>query len=376
MIKLGVIGYGKRINSIVGLLLENGECVVAAIADTDCESVKRRFPALSEKIRYYSDAEAMLKREALDGVLVGTRCSSHTKYAVLAAKYRLPLFLEKPVCTTYEDLLRLVEILPEMNTKTVVSFPLRTALVVEKVKKIVNSDRIGKLSQIQAYNNVGYGGNYYHKWYKDVGETGGMFLQKATHDLDYISYVTGLKPKRVCAMKAQAIYGGDRDPGLRCRDCPDVADCPETVIVEKAKNEVEIYDNCSFTRDIGVEDSGSVIVEYDSGIHTVYTQNFVTRNGAARRGATFIGYKGTVTFDFYSGEIRIYDHFTDNSELITVEDDGSHFGGDKYLADGFVEIIKNGASSPSSLYDGIISAATCLAARESSEKGIFVDINV
>ena len=374
MFRIGVIGYGKRINAIADLLVNSEKCKIAAIADKDPERVKTRFPHLKSEIAYYSDAEKMLKEEKLDGVLVGTRCGSHTEYAVLVSGYGLPLFLEKPVCTTYEDLLRLKSILPKMNERTVVSFPLRTALIVERVKEIANSDRVGRLTQIQAYNNVPYGGNYFHKWYKDVDETGGMFLQKATHDLDYIRYVTGLLPKRVCAMKAQTVYGGERAPGLRCSDCPDVKTCTETPIVENAKNDVEIYDNCSFTGDIRVEDTGSAIVELEGGVHVTYVQNFITRKGAQKRGARFIGYNGTAEFDFYTGVIHVFDHFGENDEVIEITDDGSHFGGDKFLADAFIDVMQSGKPSPSPLIDGIISAEMCLAARRSSEEHIFVEI--
>ena len=60
----------------------------------------------------------MLEKEALDGVCIGTRCSTHTHYALMVASKGIPMFLEKPVCTTYEDLDRLKQIL-HMNDNTV-----------------------------------------------------------------------------------------------------------------------------------------------------------------------------------------------------------------------------------------------------------------
>ncbi|MBR2466278.1 MAG: Gfo/Idh/MocA family oxidoreductase [Clostridia bacterium] len=373
--KIGVIGYGKRINSIVELLLMSGECTLSSIADVDTERVKTRFPALADmNVRYYDDAEKMLDSEELDGILVGTRCSSHTEYALLAAKYNKPLYLEKPVCTTYEDLARLKGIM-HMNERTVVSFPLRTAKIVEEVKKIVDSGRLGTLSQIQSANNVPYGAGYFHKWYKDEAETGGLFLQKSTHDLDYINYIIGnVRPVRVCAMNSKMIFFGDHPAGLRCRDCPDVDICPETDRVRAMKNDVEVYDNCSFAVDTGNEDSGSLIVQYENGLHTVYTQNFIARFGAQKRGARIIGYKATLEFDFYTGEIVIFNHESDKKEVITVEDDGSHFGGDKFLAENFIAVMKGSDVSHSTLSDGILSAEMCLAARKSAKERIFVDI--
>ncbi|MBE7046951.1 MAG: gfo/Idh/MocA family oxidoreductase, partial [Ruminococcaceae bacterium] len=104
MLKLGVIGYGTRINTIVKLLVSSGEVKLAAVMDVDTDAVKEKYiePNGFENVNYYTDAEKMLKNEKLDGICIGTRCSLHTHYAMLVAKYNIPLFLEKPVCTTYK----------------------------------------------------------------------------------------------------------------------------------------------------------------------------------------------------------------------------------------------------------------------------------
>ena len=57
--------------------------------------------------------------------------------------------------------------------------------------------------------------------------------------------------------------------------------------------------------DTGNEDSGSAIVRYQSGMHVNYSQNFFARRAAQARGATLLGYKGTLQFDFYTGELRV-----------------------------------------------------------------------
>ena len=124
MLKIGVIGFGSRISHIVDLLIKSGKVQLVAIADTNIENVKKTYTDsgdYGEGINFYTEAEEMLKEEQLDGVCIGTRCSSHTKYAVLVSKYNLPLFLEKPVSTNYEDLAKLKEI-KGMDDKVVVSF--------------------------------------------------------------------------------------------------------------------------------------------------------------------------------------------------------------------------------------------------------------
>ena len=157
MLRLGIIGYGKRANDIWSKTMKDtGLVTVAAIADPKAESIKAKFGGLLPECKYYTNAKDMLDSEKLDGVLVATRCNLHTKFAKLVAKYDLPLFLEKPVSITYEELEDLQSIVTQMNHKTVVCFPLRLSQIVETVKDIIDRGCIGEIAQVQAYNNVNY----------------------------------------------------------------------------------------------------------------------------------------------------------------------------------------------------------------------------
>jgi predicted dehydrogenase len=330
-----------------------------------------------ENVCFYTDAEEMLKSEALDGVLIGTRCSLHTHYALLVAKYDLPMFLEKPVCTNEADLERLRNIL-HMNKKTVVSFPLRTSALLQKVKQIVDSGKLGTVEHVQAYNNVPYGRGYYHKWYRDENETGGLFLQKATHDLDYINYLLGdNRPVRICAMKSKQVFKGNEPAGKKCADCEKQASCPESPRnVAKLGDGYVIGEYCCFAVDTGNEDSGSAIVEYASGMHVVYTQNFVARNGAGKRGARLIGYRATLEFDWVTSTIRVYHHLENTTEEYKLTNkSGSHFGGDMALVENFVDVMKGADDSHATLEEGILSANMCLLAKRSSTEHLFFNID-
>lgn len=378
MLNLGVIGCGVRMTGVMKKILDAGDVKLTCVCDTDIERV--RTTNLKEErfsdVRYYTDAEEMLSKEKLDGVCIGTRCSTHTQYALLVAKYNIPMFLEKPVCTTYEDLNKLKSI-PEMNEKTVVSFPLRNSKLVTFVKELVDSGKIGKIEHVQAYNNVTYARGYYHKWYRDENETGGLFLQKATHDLDYINHILGnMKPVRLCAMKSKQIFKGDKPAGLKCADCPDAKQCPESPEnVYKAGDKRPKGEYCCFAVDTGNEDSGSVIVEYESGMHVVYSQDFIVRNGASKRGARLIGYKGTLEFDWYKDTVTVFRHDADIVETYKIGgQEGAHFGGDAILAENFVNVMMGTEKTIAPLSEGILSAEMCLGAKLSSEKHIFVEL--
>ena len=376
MLKLGIIGYGFRTATMLKEILRTGKVTVSAVCDVNYTTVEKYAKENGvEGFTYYTDANEMLQKEALDGVFVGTRCSLHTDFARLVASYGIPLFLEKPVATNRKDADRLKEILYHSD-KTVVSFPLRVTDIVLKVREIVESGRIGTLSQVQAYNNVPYGRVYYHDWYRDESETGGLFLQKSTHDFDYINSLLGsLAPVSVCAMESKMIFKGDKPAGVSCELCPEKDTCPEGPDNLRKMDVDPTGNRCCFAVDTGNQDSGSAIVRYENGLHVVYTQNFVARAGAAKRGARLIGYLGTVEFDFPSATITIYDHMTAKTETIDMSaDKGVHFGGDRRLAESFIAVMQ-GEKSPSTLAEGILSVEMCLAAKESTAENRFVPVD-
>ena len=383
MLKLGVIGYGSRIAPLIDLFEKTGKCRMAAITDVRNEELKKAFEQNEDKredLVFYSDADEMLTKEKLDGVLIGTRCSLHTKFAKVVAKYNVPLFLEKPVCTTDEDLAvlrQLAKDYPYLNEKCVVSFPLRLTLLLQNVKEIIDSGKIGTVEHVQAYNNVPYGRNYFHKWYRDENETGGLFLQKATHDLDYINYILGIKPIRLCAMKSKRVFKGDHPAGLMCKNCAERETCPESDINVKSygalPKECDYY--CCFAVDTGNEDSGSVIIEYETGMHVVYSQDFIARKKAAKRGARFFGYLGTLEFDWRQNRITVYMHNTDRVENYDFDVPAQgHNGGDDLLVKNFIDVMNGKDISHSTFEEGILSAHMCLEAKHSAETYTFREL--
>ncbi|RKN65496.1 Gfo/Idh/MocA family protein [Paenibacillus ginsengarvi] len=366
--KLGVIGYGSRIKNVIkSIQKEDSACVVHAIADIRQNVVVEGFE--EGAVPVYSTPEAMLNAEQLDGILIGTRCSLHTEMALKVLPTGIPLFLEKPVATTMEDARRLKAGGEAGKSKVVVSFPLRVTAPVQLVKEIIDSGKIGTVEHVQAINNVPYGGVYFHNWYRDENETGGLFLQKATHDFDYIQYVLGLRPTQVCAMTSKQVFKGTKPAGLKCADCEENRTCPDSTVHGPQKNTSWAY--CSFAEDTGNEDSGSALIRYETGMHVSYSQNFFARRSAGTRGARFIGYKGTVDFDFFTNEVKVIMHHTPRTETHRFESSQDHFGGDAVLARSFIDLMKGEGESISPLQGGLDSALLCLKARESAQTGTF-----
>lgn len=375
--KIGVIGYGLRISGVIHNELKklDPDLQIAALVDTNpAKHIKVQQDGF-EDVRSFETPEAMLEEAELDGIMIGTRCSLHTPMALKVLKSGLPLFLEKPVATNMKDILQLKKGYEESgNRKVVVSFPLRVTSIVQLAKEIIDSGKIGTVEHVQAVNNVPYGNVYFQSWYRDEEETGGLFLQKATHDFDYINYVLGIKPVTVAAMASKQIFKGTKPAGLTCIECDEKRTCPESTAF-RTDSRKEEWSHCCFAQDTGNEDSSSALIRYESGMHVSYSQNFFARNKAAARGARFLGYKGTLEFDFYTGAIKVYMHHSTRVETYDFTGGIGHFGGDAELARCFYGLMDGSVKeSVSPLEDGLLSALLCLKAKQSSDTGTFQEV--
>ncbi len=375
MPKIGVIGLGNRLSHVIKSLFTWDEgAKIVAVADKDTDAALARLASAggcAGGVTAYADAEAMLDTEKLDGVMIGTRCDTHTRYALSVLARGLPLFLEKPVFTSNEDMLRLKAAMEAQRAPVVVSFPLRMTRIALAAKEIIDRGTLGEISQVQAVNNVNYGRGFYKKWYRDESVTGGLFLQKATHDLDLLRFLTGFEPEAVCALKSKRIFTGGMPVGQTCPACAEYRTCPESGASLRVYGEPEQPKTCSFAVDTGNEDAGSALLLYTNGVHASYAQNFVARKAAGKRLTRIIGFAATLEFDFVTGVLRVFDHRAERVDTIEFRQGEGHFGGDDGLTRAFLDVLQGKNTPHPDLYDGWISALTCLRARESSEERVF-----
>ncbi len=385
MIRICVAGYGGRIHGVIHHILRPVEpdIRVVGIVDPDEAGVRTRLAECDQKdVMFYDDFDAMVREAKPDALAVGTRCNLHAPYAIKAAKYDLPLYLEKPVAINLDQATGLEQAFKNSRCEVVVSFPLRVSPLCVLARQYITDGAVGTPVHIAAVNYVPYGRCYWEAEYRNFEITQGLFLQKATHDLDYMSYLMGEPIIRVAAMGTyHHVFGGNKKAGLVCSECSEQDTCLESPANRQRHRTGGASDHkCLYSVDCGSvetgtnEDCSSALVEFESGAHGVYTQVFYIRGEAGTRGATVSGYMGTVGFDWYTNELKRVRH---HGPFATQERAGggmSHFGGDDELARDFIGLIKGETKSRTPIETGIQSVYACLAAKESATTGQFVPV--
>ncbi len=387
MIRLGVVGHGGRISGMIRNVFRKQapDLRVVGIVDPDEKGARSRLEACDQQdVVFYGSLEEMVKKGKLDALAIGTRCNLHSPFAVKAAQYDLPLFLEKPVAISMRQAIALERAFEKSKCKVVVSFPLRVSPLCILARQYIQEGAVGKPIHVTATNYVPYGTGYWEAGYRYYDITGGLFLQKATHDFDYISYLMGEPIVRVSAMMTVGqVYGGDKKADLFCSQCPEQETCLESPQNRRRNGSGGNQNDhrCLFGRDCGSakegtlnEDCSSALMEFASGAHGIYTQVFYARRDAGTRGATVSGYMGTVGFDWYTNQLRRVRHHAPFSATESAGQGLSHFGGDTELGYDFIGIIQGKTKSRTPIETGVQSAYACLAARESAQKGRFVKV--
>jgi len=385
MIRLGVVGYGSRVSGMIRWAFREVEpdLRVVGIVDPDEQAARARLADCDKDVVFYHSLDEMVSKAKPDALAIGTRCNLHTPYAIGASKYDLPLFLEKPVSNSMEQAVQLEAAFGKSKCQAVVSFPLRVSPLCDLAHQYIKEGAVGHPEHIMAVNYVPYGTGYWDGHYRDFPVTQGLFIQKATHDFDYMMFLMGSNIIRVGAMAAYGrIFGGNKPAGLVCSRCDEVDTCLESPANRRRNlSGGEAGDHpCLFSVDCGSpetgmnEDASSAMVEFASGAHGVYSQVFYARRDAGARGAIVSGYHGTVSFDWYTNQLKRVRHHAPFSDKVTGGEGLSHFGGDLVLAYNFIDLIKGKAESRTPIWTGIQSVYSCLAAKQSAETGEFVKV--
>ncbi|CAK4868792.1 unnamed protein product [Aphanomyces euteiches] len=170
---------------------------------------------------------------------------------------------------------------------------------------------------------------------------------------------------------SKQVFKGNKPASLKCVNCDENRTCEESTVGTELEQE---WAYCCFAEDTGNEDSGSALIRYEDGMHASYSQNFFARRKAGTRGARFLGYKGTLEFDFVTGLVRVFNHHTPRVDSYQFEDSEAHFGGDTKLAANFIDVIAHRAESLSTLKEGLNSSLLCLKAKQSAITGTFQEV--
>ena len=147
---------------------------------------------------FYNDPISLINDPSVNAVYIATPPSSHSTFALMAMRAGKPVYVEKPLASSYEDCLRINRISEQNNVPCFVAYYRRYLPYFQKVKELAYSGDIGKILSVQIrfavppreldYNTK----NLPWRLQPDIAGGGGYFYDLASHQLDLLQYMFGI----------------------------------------------------------------------------------------------------------------------------------------------------------------------------------------
>ena len=237
-VKVGVIGTGnigadhiRRLTTVT-----SGAEVVAV---TDIDAARAGEIAAGIGARALATGQDVISDDEVDAVLVASWGPTHEEYVLAGVAAGKPVFCEKPLATTADACLRIVDAEIAHGSRLVqVGFMRRYDAGYRAMKKLLDSGKIGEALMVHcAHRNASTSVGHYTS---DMA-----IVDTAVHEIDVLRWLLG----------EDFVAAEVRKPRKSRQAKPDLID-PQIVLLETESGvhvDVEVYVNCRYGYDIRCE---------------------------------------------------------------------------------------------------------------------------
>jgi predicted dehydrogenase len=109
MINMGILGVGRWGPNILRNFVSMEDVRVSAVCDTDAhrlEAISKRYPDIETN----SDVNDIMANRKISSVVIATPLATHFPLAIQALESDKHVFVEKPLATTSQQCVELIEI--------------------------------------------------------------------------------------------------------------------------------------------------------------------------------------------------------------------------------------------------------------------------
>lgn len=188
-VRIGMLGCGQvaHLYGPIFEYLDKGELVAAIDIDADAAR------GIAEKYgvgRVYTDVRQASDDDNIDAVIVGTPPNVHAEQIELLASRGKHILCEKPMASTVQDCLRIIQVCNQNNVKLQMAHMKRFMRGNQKVKALVDAEALGRVFMAECHWDCAV--PQLIGTYRERRETGGGSLQDhGPHSFDLIRWWTG-----------------------------------------------------------------------------------------------------------------------------------------------------------------------------------------
>ena len=203
-VRYGIIGVGNmgsgHAKSFLTGKVENG--VLAAICDLNPAKLERiKEMEGAENVAVFSDYKEMLASGLIDAVIVAVPHYFHPQMSIDALEAGIHTICEKPAGVYTKQVKEMNAVAEKSDKLFAIMFNQRTNCTYRKMREMIRGGELGKIRRINWivtnwYRSQSYydSGDWRATW---RGEGGGVLFNQCPHQLDLLTWITGMMPKRV-----------------------------------------------------------------------------------------------------------------------------------------------------------------------------------
>ena len=273
-LKLGLIGCGGMMkNHAKGI--STLDCVeITAVCDIDRTLAEDVASVLNSP---YVTTDYKTMTDYVDAVLVVLPHHLHFPCGMYFARAGKHIMMEKPLCNTEEECIKLIETCEEMGVTLMCAYPVRYWKGIQKLKELVDSGEYGKIMQMSVWTEQLTIYDEQH-WGSTAALGGGQFFSHGCHYVDLLLWFCG---KPVSGNHFGTTVG---TPWL-----------------------------------LG-EGTSVLTMKFENGALGYHGATWGSRGTKMGTNFQIIMEKGTLEFEIRSGEVRVYDTFREHKPGETDED--------------------------------------------------------
>ncbi len=216
IIRWGFIGCGEVTEKKSGPAFSEVEGSVVEAVMSRNEAKARSYAERHGIAKWYTDPQELIDDPDVNAIYIATPPSSHATFAIMAMKAGKPVYVEKPLASSYEDCTRVNRVSEATKVPCFVAYYRRYLPYFQKVKSIIDSGTIGKVINVQVRfavppRDLDYqrADNLPWRLQPDIAG-GGYFYDLAPHQLDLLQHFFGVivEASGMCANRG-GLYGAE-----------------------------------------------------------------------------------------------------------------------------------------------------------------------
>lgn len=188
-IRMGLIGCGKMMRSHAQSVDKCTEQLsITAVCDVVRENAEAMAAGLNNPL-VFTDYREMV--DHVDAVLIALPHDLHYECGMFFARHKKHILMEKPLCNTEKECLRLIETCEEEGVTLMCAYPVRYWPGIMKMKEMIDSGDYGKVIMMSVWTEQLTRNPSETHWGRTARLGGGQLFSHGCHYIDLLLWFLG-----------------------------------------------------------------------------------------------------------------------------------------------------------------------------------------